>query len=75
MISNSVKATRLKRGMSISELARRTNLSRVTIANVEKGEVVPSLETALSISRELEREVGEIFFESIVNHEFQIEVN
>lgn len=62
MVSNLVKETRVKRGMSISELARRTELSRVTISNVENGAVMPSLETALLISRELEKGVEKIFF-------------
>lgn len=62
MVSNIVKDIRIKRGMSISELARRTKLSRVTISNVENKMVVPSLETALLISRELERGVEKIFF-------------
>lgn len=72
MISNKVKEIRKKRGMSISELARRTSLSRVTIMNVENKEVIPSLETALLISRELDREIGDIFFEVIVNHDFRM---
>ncbi|WP_342545777.1 helix-turn-helix domain-containing protein [Lysinibacillus sp. FSL K6-4013] len=71
MISNKVKEVRRKRGMSISELARRTNLSRVTIMNVENKEVIPNLETAILISRELDREIGDIFFEVSVNHELQ----
>jgi len=62
MVSNIVREVRTKRGMSISELARRTKLSRVTISNVENKMVIPSLETALLISRELEREVEKIFF-------------
>lgn len=62
MVSNIVKEVRTKRGMSISELARRTKLSRVTISNVEDKKVVPSLETALLISRELEYGVEKVFF-------------
>lgn len=62
MVSNIVKEVRTKRGMSISELARRTKLSRVTISNVEDKKVTPSLETALLISRELEHGVEKIFF-------------
>lgn len=62
MVSNLVRETRVKRGMSISELARRTELSRVTISNVENGMVIPSLETALLISRELETGLAKIFF-------------
>ena len=71
MISNKVKEVRTKRGMPISELARRTKLSRVTIANVENKAVIPSLETAILIARELDCSVSDIFFEVVVNHEFQ----
>lgn len=71
MISNLVKEVRTKRGMSISELARRTNLSRVTISNIENKRVIPSLESAISIARELEFNMDNIFFEIDVNHEFQ----
>lgn len=71
MISNKVKEVRIKRGMPISELARRTNLSRVTITNIENKKVIPSLESALLISRELDYSVDDIFFEISVNHEFR----
>lgn len=71
MISNKVKEVRLKRGMPIAELARRTKLSRVTITNIENNKVIPSLETAFVIARELEREISDIFFEVHVNHELQ----
>lgn len=71
MISNKVKEVRKKRGMPIAELARRTNLSRMTISNIENNKVVPSLESAILISKELECDIGEIFFEVDVNHELQ----
>lgn len=71
MISNKVKEVRINRGMPISELARRTNLSRVTITNIENKKVIPSLQSALLISRELGQDIGGIFFEIFVNHEFQ----
>lgn len=71
MISNKVKEVRLQRGMPIAELARRTNLSRVTITNVENNKVIPSLETAFLISKVLEHKISDIFFEASVNHELQ----
>ncbi|MEK3995941.1 helix-turn-helix domain-containing protein [Psychrobacillus sp. FSL K6-2365] len=71
MISNSLKEARLKRGISISELARRTKLSRMTIANIENKRVVPNLESAIFISRELDEHLDDIFFEINVNHALQ----
>lgn len=71
MVSNKVKEVRVRRGMSISELARRTNLSRVTIDKVENGKVVPNLGTAFLISEELEVSINDIFFKNDVNHELR----
>jgi len=71
MISNSLKEARLKRGITISELARRTKLSRMTIANIENKRVVPNIESAIFISRELEEQLDVIFFEINVNHALQ----
>ena len=69
MISNKLKEIRLKRGITISELARRTSLNRMTITNIENKKVVPGLESAILISRELDTHINEIFFEKNVNHE------
>lgn len=71
MISNKAKIIRIERGMTISELARRTGLSRVTITNVEHSLVIPSLDTAFLIARELGKEINEIFFTANVNHELR----
>ncbi|MER2079365.1 helix-turn-helix transcriptional regulator [Psychrobacillus psychrotolerans] len=69
MISNNLKEVRKIRGITISELARRTKLSRMTIANIENKKVLPSLESAISISREMDEKIDNIFFEINVNHE------
>lgn len=71
MISNKAKIIRIERGMTISELARRTGLSRVTITNVENSLVIPSLDTAFLIAKELGKDINEIFFTHCVNHELQ----
>lgn len=71
MISNKLKEVRKKRGITVSELARRTRLNRMTIANIENKKVMPNLESAIVISRELDEKVNDIFFETIVNHELQ----
>ena len=71
MISNKAKNIRIERGMTISELARRTGLSRVTITNVENSLVIPSLDTAFLIAKEIGKDINEIFFVYNVNHELQ----
>lgn len=68
MVDNKLKELRLRRGISISELARRSGLNRVTISNIENKRVVPTLESAFAISRELETKIEVIFFEIGVNH-------
>jgi putative transcriptional regulator len=73
MISNKLKELRLKRGITISELARRTSLNRMTITNIENKKVIPGLESAILISKELDTQIDEIFFEVDVNHELQVE--
>ncbi|KPN97741.1 helix-turn-helix transcriptional regulator [Lysinibacillus sp. ZYM-1] len=69
MVDNKLKELRLRRGISISELARRSGLNRVTISNIENKRVIPTLESAFAISRELETQIEVIFFEIGVNHD------
>ncbi|MEA0554169.1 helix-turn-helix transcriptional regulator [Lysinibacillus irui] len=71
MISNELKNVRKKRGISIAELARRTNLSRMTISNIENQNAIPKIDTAFSLARELEVDITSIFFEGCVNHDLQ----
>ncbi|GEM_PF-4259428 len=67
MISNDLKNIRKRRGISIAELARRTNLSRMTISNIENQKVIPKIDSAISIARELDVAFSSIFFEVCVN--------
>lgn len=63
MNTNKLKEVRKKRGMSISELSRRTNISRVTITRLENGEETnPKLKTVSVISKALGKDPKEIFF-------------
>ena len=71
MISNKAKSVRIERGMTISELARRTGLSRVTITNVEQCLVTPTLDTAFLVAKELGKDINEIFFAKDVNHDLR----
>lgn len=71
MINNNLRVIRQKQGISISELSRRTKISRTTITSIEKGNSNPKASTMFAISKELKKRVGEIFFETSVNHELQ----
>ena len=52
---------RKSRGVSASELARSVNVSRQTIYAIEAGTYVPNTEVALSLARELEVTVNDLF--------------
>jgi len=60
-MNNNLKEMRTEQGMSVSELARRTNLSRTAIINIENGESNPLATTMYSISVALDKKVSEIF--------------
>lgn len=68
-MNNIVKEIRIERGMSVSELARRTGLSRTAIFNIENGISNPLATTMYAISLALDKEVSEIFFTSSVIQE------
>lgn len=61
-MNNILKKVRTERGMSVSELARRTGLSRATIFNIENGISVPLGTTMHAISEALDKEMNEVFF-------------
>ena len=71
MISNNLRVVRKEIGMSTSELARRSTLSRMTITNVEKGKSNPTASTIKLICDALSKSPTEIFFGETVNHDIQ----
>ncbi|KMJ56438.1 hypothetical protein AB685_21870 [Bacillus sp. LL01] len=71
MISDIVKKHRLERGMPISELARRTGLSRVTITDIENGNTDPKFSTVMKIYEVLNIDSQQIFFGRSVNLDLQ----
>lgn len=71
MNNNKLKKIRTERGMSISELARRTNLNRITISNIENGYSNPTVTTVSVICKALAMDPNEVFFASGVNHDEQ----
>jgi len=62
MMDNRLKEIRIQRGMTISELARRSELSRITISNIENKKSNPTQSTIVAISSALGKNPTEIFF-------------
>lgn len=71
MKNNKLRTIRMKRGMSVSELARRSNTSRQTITNIELHGQEPHGMLMISICNVLEKAPKEIFFDGNVIHEEQ----
>lgn len=53
IIEIGIKEIRVKKGMSISELAKKAGISKSIISKVERKEVIPSLITLCKISKAL----------------------
>jgi putative transcriptional regulator len=61
-ISNRIRALRFENGeMSQSELGRRIDLTRQTLAAIEAGKYSPSLETAFRIAEVFKVDLREVF--------------
>src|SRR5581483_8787590 len=60
-VKNRLAEIRKGRGIGISELARRADVSRQTIYAIEGGTYVPNTEVALRLAQELEVAVDELF--------------
>jgi len=60
-VESRLTQVRKSRGVTVSELARRTHVSRQTIYAIEAGTYVPNTEVALHLARELEVTVDELF--------------
>jgi transcriptional regulator with XRE-family HTH domain len=55
-----VKALRKRRGLSQDALAKRAGLHRVTLANVERGATVPTLDTLARLATALRVSVAQL---------------
>lgn len=71
MVNNKLREVRKKVGMSISELARRTETSRQTITNIELNGQEPGVTLGLRIAKALNVDIKEIFFTDNVIHGLQ----
>jgi putative transcriptional regulator len=62
VLHNDIKAARARRGYSQSELAERCDVTRQTIAAIEKGDYSPSVMLALRLSLALNTPINELFW-------------
>ncbi|HDX9541495.1 MULTISPECIES: helix-turn-helix transcriptional regulator [Bacillus] len=72
-MNNKVKEVRLSLGMSLTELARRANLSRVAVTNIENGNGNPTVKSIILICKALKQNPAEIFFTDFVIRELHKE--
>jgi putative transcriptional regulator len=62
VLHNDVKAARARKGYSQSELAENCDVTRQTIAAIEKGDYSPSVMLALRLSLALNTPINELFW-------------
>ena len=65
-IGTRVRYYRKKNNMSQEELAECTSSSRVYISNIERGEIVPSLEAIINIANVLYVSTDELLAENLI---------
>lgn len=63
-----LRAIRKERGMPLSELARRSGVSRQTLTRIELHGHVPGVEIVFSIAAVLGKRVEDIFFDQNATH-------
>lgn len=73
-MNNRLREVRVEVGMSLSELARRTQASRQTITNIELHGQEPSGFLMLSIAQALNKDPREIFFVDNVMQDLQKQI-
>ena len=62
MVNNNLSKVRKDKGLTQEELAEKSGISRVTIANIERGAVTNlKISTMLSLANALDSTVEEIF--------------
>jgi transcriptional regulator with XRE-family HTH domain len=60
-LARSLKRRRLERGISLSELARRANISKATLSSLERGSGNPSVDTVWALAQALSVPFGDLF--------------
>ncbi|GAA0301776.1 putative transcriptional regulator [Gracilibacillus halotolerans] len=62
-MKNNVKIIRMNASITQEELARKVGVTRQTIGLIEKGKYNPSLQLCISIAKELNKTLDELFWE------------
>ncbi|MCQ8828496.1 helix-turn-helix domain-containing protein [Streptomyces malaysiensis] len=60
MLAVNLRQARLERGLSISELSRRSKIGKATLSQLESGAGNPTIETVFSLSRVLEVPISDL---------------
>lgn len=63
---NNIKDCRAKENISQEELAKRAQISRPHLSNIENGEAQPTIDVAIRIADALGKKVSDIFFKEDV---------
>ncbi len=61
-VGNNIKALRTDLGLTQAQLAELVGVARVSIISIENGRFIPTIETALQISKTLGVPVEQIFW-------------
>lgn len=61
-LRNDVRATRINRGLSQSELGSECSVTRQTVAAIEAGDYSPSITLALKVAAALNQPITELFW-------------
>ena len=64
VIAENLKRLRLERNLSLGQLAKSCDVSKVMLSQIEKGERNTSDINKIKISKSLKKSVGDIFFTS-----------
>ena len=61
-VNNKVKDLRTNMGLTQAQLAEKVGVARVSIVAIESGRFLPTIETALQISKALDSPIEKIFW-------------
>ena len=61
-VGNNIKKLRANLGMTQAQLAELVGVARVSIVSIETGRFIPTIETALRISKALNVPIDQIFW-------------
>ncbi|AQU79002.1 MULTISPECIES: helix-turn-helix transcriptional regulator [Planococcus] len=62
MLKNRVKELRARYGFTQSDLGKQVDVTRQTIAFIEKGEFSPSITLALKLAKALQTNINDLFW-------------